>query len=149
MIRRPPRSTLFPYTTLFRSRNDIVGLLDALDSNYLGWSAAMAPVIMGNPDRPELAEELTASFCRTDPRIARQFAEVTFLSDNRGDLCRLKIPTLVIQCHDDAIAPVAVGQFVSREVPNSMLAMVDATGHCPHMSAPEDTIAAIRGFLLT
>ena len=68
------------------SAADIDELLESLDSNYLGWSAAMAPVIMGNPDRPELGEELTNSFCRTDPRIARVFARATFLSDNRADL---------------------------------------------------------------
>src|SRR6185503_12846658 len=103
------------------SRQDIEGLLDALSSNYLGWSSAMAPAIMGNADRPELAEELTNSFCRTDPEIARHFARVTFLSDNRADLPSLTIPALILQCADDAIAPAAVGEYVHRHLPESRL----------------------------
>jgi sigma-B regulation protein RsbQ len=129
------------------SRNDIAGLLDALDSNHLGWSAQMAPVIMGNPDRPELAEELTNSFCRTDPDIARQFARVTFLSDNRADLAGVTVPTLVLQCSQDVIAPDAVGEYVHRQIPGSVLTRLQATGHVPHLSAPEETTAAIRAFL--
>ncbi|MCU1352235.1 MAG: Hydrolase of specificity RsbQ [Acidimicrobiales bacterium] len=126
---------------------DIDGLLDSLASNYLGWSSAMAPVIMGNPDRPELGAELTASFCRADPEIARQFAEVTFRSDNRADLERVVTPTLVLQCTDDAIAPTAVGRFVQANVPDCQLVMLEATGHCPNLSAPEATIAAIDRFV--
>jgi sigma-B regulation protein RsbQ len=131
------------------SRDDIVELLDSLESNYLGWSSAMAPVIMGNPDRPELAAELTASFCRTDPAIARQFAHVTFLSDNRADLARVKTPALVLQCDDDVIAPIAVGDFVRDAMPNSSLVTLKVAGHCPHLSAPDQTIAAILDFLRT
>ena len=127
--------------------SDIDELLDALGSNYLGWSSAMAPVIMGNADRPELGAELTASFCATDPLIARQFAEVTFRSDNRADLREVAVPTLVLQCTNDVIAPVEVGEFVSAAMPDASLVMVDATGHCPHLSAPEATIAAIVDFL--
>jgi sigma-B regulation protein RsbQ len=129
------------------SREDIDGLLESLESNYLSWSAAMAPVIMGNPDRPELGEELTNSFCRTDPAIARQFARVTFLSDNRQDLRRVPVPTLVLQCQEDVIAPLDVGKFVQRELPDAELVLLDATGHCPNLSAPEQTIAAIEAFL--
>jgi sigma-B regulation protein RsbQ len=129
------------------TRADIAGLLDALDSNHLGWSAAMAPVIMGNPDRPELTEELTNSFCRTDPAIARQFARVTFLSDNRADLQHVCVPALVLQCTADAIAPEVVGRYVADRVPGSRLVQLRATGHCPHLSAPEETTAAIRDFL--
>jgi sigma-B regulation protein RsbQ len=129
------------------SRDDIEGLLDSLESNYLGWSAAMAPAIMGNPDRPELGEELTNSFCRTDPAIARQFARVTFLSDNRADLARVGAPTLVLQCRDDVIAPLDVGAFVARELPHGELVVLDATGHCPNLSAPAETVAAIESFL--
>ncbi|MCZ2861138.1 alpha/beta fold hydrolase [Blastococcus sp. VKM Ac-2987] len=129
------------------SRSDIVGLLDALDSNHLGWSAQMAPVIMGNPERPELAEELTNSFCRTAPHIARQFARVTFLSDNRTDLCGLDLPTLVLQCSADAIAPDVVGEYVHRAIPGSVLVRMRASGHVPQLSAPEETTAAIRAFL--
>jgi sigma-B regulation protein RsbQ len=126
---------------------DIFELLDSLDSNYLGWSKAMAPVIMGNPDRPELGEELTASFCRTDPEIARRFARTTFLSDNRADLARVTAPTLVLQCSDDAIAPVAVGEYVRDALPNSTFVLLRATGHCPNLSAPDQTTDAIAAFV--
>jgi len=129
------------------SREDIAALLESLDSNHLGWSAAMAPVIMGNPERPELTVELTNSFCRTDPDIARQFARVTFLSDNRADLPGVRVPTLVLQCTDDDIAPEAVGRYVHARVPGSVFTQLSATGHCPHLSAPEETTAAIRAFL--
>ena len=127
--------------------DDITELLDSLDSNYLGWSSQMAPVIMGNPDRPELGEELAASFCRTDPDIARRFAQVTFLSDNRTDLAKVTVPTLVLQCSQDAIAPVEVGTFVHETTPGSTLVMLDAVGHCPNLSAPEATTAAIAEFV--
>jgi sigma-B regulation protein RsbQ len=129
------------------SRADIASLLDNLDSNHLGWSTAMAPVIMGNPDRPELADELTNSFCRTDPEIARRFARVTFLSDNRADLAGISIPVLVLQCSDDVIASDVVGTYVHEQVSGSVLTRLRATGHCPHLSAPEETTAAIRAFL--
>ena len=127
--------------------SDIEELLGALDSNYLGWSSQMAPVIVGNADRPELGQELTASFCRTDPEIARHFARVTFTSDNRDDLEGVEIPTLVLQCADDVIAPVAVGEYVHGRIPGSTLVLMNATGHCPNLSAPDETIAAIRAFL--
>ena len=127
--------------------DDIEDLLASLDSNYLGWSAAMAPAIMGRPDRPELGEELTASFCRTDPELARRFARVTFLSDNRADLRRVQVPTLVLQCSQDVIAPVSVGEFVRDEMPSATLVLLDATGHCPNLSAPEETADAIEQFL--
>jgi sigma-B regulation protein RsbQ len=129
------------------TREDIDDLLDALESNYLGWSAQMAPVIMGNADRPALGEELTNSFCRADPEIAAHFARVTFLSDNRADLSRVHTPSLVLQCSDDAIAPDAVGDYVARNLPGAALTRLAATGHCPNLSAPEETVAAIRAFL--
>ena len=129
------------------SEDDIRGLLEQLDSNYLGWSAAMAPVIMANPDRPELGEELTNSFCRTDPEIARQFAQVTFMSDNREDLARVQVPALVLQCSEDAIAPTEVGEYVAERLPHGTLRLLSATGHCPNLSAPEETVEAIRAFL--
>ncbi|HEX8702646.1 MAG TPA: alpha/beta hydrolase [Myxococcaceae bacterium] len=129
------------------NRGDIDGLLDSLDSNYLGWSSSMAPVIMGNPERPELSEELKNSFCRTDPEIAKHFARVTFLSDNRADLPKLKIPVQILQCSDDLIAPEAVGTYLHRALPGSQLQVLQATGHCPHLSAPEETVAAMSTFL--
>jgi sigma-B regulation protein RsbQ len=128
------------------TRADIDGLLDSLDSNYLGWSSTMAPVIMGNRDRPELGEELTNSFCRTNPEFARQFARVTFLSDNRGDLKAVRVPTLVLQCSEDVIAPDVVGEYVHRSIPGSTLVRMRATGHCPNLSAPEETATAILEF---
>ncbi|HEX8822700.1 MAG TPA: alpha/beta hydrolase [Archangium sp.] len=129
------------------TRKDIEGLLESLDSNYLGWSSTMAPVIMGNPDRPELGEELTNSFCRTDPEIAKHFARVTFLSDNRADLPRLKTRSLLLQCSEDVIAPLPVGQYLHGQMADSHLVVLEATGHCPHLSAPEETIAAMKTFL--
>jgi sigma-B regulation protein RsbQ len=129
------------------AREDIEELLESLDSNFLGWSSAMAPVIVGNPDRPELGEELTNSFCRTDPEIAKHFARVTFLSDNRADLAAVRTPALVLQCADDAIAPEPVGAYVHERLADSRLVLMDATGHCPNLSAPAETIAAIRAFL--
>jgi sigma-B regulation protein RsbQ len=129
------------------NRQDIDGLLESLESNYLGWSAAMAPVIMGNPQRPELGTELTNSFCRTNPEIAAHFARVTFLSDNRADLHRVATRTLVLQCSDDVIAPRSVGEYVHRLIPGSRLVQMKATGHCPNLSAPEETIAAIKTFV--
>jgi sigma-B regulation protein RsbQ len=129
------------------SEADIAELLDSLESNYLGWSSAMAPIIMGNTEHPELGEELTESFCRTDPRIARQFARVTFLSDNRADLANVVTPTLVLQCSEDVIAPVAVGEYVAARLPDSRLVMLEATGHCPNLSAPDATAAAIAEFV--
>ena len=129
------------------SRADIDELLYSLESNYLGWSAAMAPVIMGNPGRPELGEELTNSFCRTDPVIARAFARTTFLSDNRADLTEVSVPTLVVQCARDAIAPREVGQFVHEQVRGSRLVTLDAVGHCPQLSDPGPTAEAITAFV--
>jgi sigma-B regulation protein RsbQ len=126
---------------------DIDAMLESLDSNYLGWSSAMAPVIMGNPDRPELGAELTNSFCATDPEIAKRFAHVTFTSDNRDDLGKVRTPALILQCTDDVIAPGVVGDYVHRHLPGSTLVVMNATGHCPNLSAPAETIAAIRAFL--
>ena len=129
------------------TKQDIDGLLELLDSNYMAWSSMLAPTIMGNPERPDLAEELTSSFCRTDPHIARHFARVTFLSDNRADLAKLRVPAVILQCSQDAIAPEVVGEYVHRQIAGSRLMKLAATGHCPDLSAPAETIAAIRGFL--
>jgi sigma-B regulation protein RsbQ len=122
-------------------------LLQSLDENHLGWSAAMAPVIMGNPDRKELGEELTNSFCRTDPDIAKHFARTTFMSDCRHVLANAKVRSLILQCSQDVIAPVSVGEYVHRQMPNSKLVVMKATGHCPNLSAPAETIKAIEEFL--
>jgi sigma-B regulation protein RsbQ len=122
-------------------------LLDFLDSNHMGWSQAMAPVIMGNADRPELGEELTNSFCRTDPDIAKRFARATFLSDNRDDLSGLSARALILQCAEDVIAPQCVGEYVHNALPGSELVLMQATGHCPNLSAPKETIAAIKAFV--
>ncbi|MEU6600128.1 alpha/beta fold hydrolase [Streptomyces flaveolus] len=126
---------------------DIHELLDSLEANYLGWSATMAPVIMGNPDRPELGEELANSFCATDPDIARVFARTTFLSDTRQDLKTVTVPTLVLECEQDVIAPREVGAYVHAAIPGSRLITLAATGHCPQLSAPEATAQAITTFV--
>jgi sigma-B regulation protein RsbQ len=126
---------------------DIEALLDALDANYLGWAQQAAPMIMGTPARPELGERLTESFCRLDPEIARQFARVTFLSDNRDDLPHVSVPTLILQCRADAIAPTEVGRYVHAAIPGSRFVELDAIGHVPILSAPDEVAGAIREFL--
>ncbi|MGQ4379126.1 alpha/beta fold hydrolase [Streptomyces sp. SAS_267] len=131
------------------SADDIDELLDSLDSNYLGWSAAMAPVIMGNPERPELGDELATSFCATDPAMARVFARTTFLSDSRADLGSVTVPTLILECRQDVIAPREVGAYVHQAIPGSRLVTLEATGHCPQLSAPQATAAAITEFIGT
>lgn len=128
-------------------RAEIEGLFEMMDRNFIAWAHFMAPTIMKNPERPELTRELEASICATDPRIARRFAEVTFLSDNRADLPRVAIPALVLQCSDDAIAPEAVGEYVHEHMRGSVLRRMRATGHCPHVSHPAETIELIRDYL--
>jgi sigma-B regulation protein RsbQ len=129
------------------NREDIEELLETLDANYLGWSSSMAPVIMGAPDRPELRAELSDSFCRNDPEIAKHFARVTFLSDHRADVPQSTVPALILQCSEDLIAPRSVGDYLSRHLPNSTLHIIDNVGHCPHMSAPTESSRAIDAFL--
>ncbi len=129
------------------SRADIDGLLEMMDVNAVGWASMLAPLVMGNPDRPALAAELEETFCSIDPVMARQFAEVTFLADNRLDLARCTTPSLIVQCREDAVAPPEVGEYVHRELPASTLAVIDATGHCPHVSHPEQVITAMRTYL--
>jgi sigma-B regulation protein RsbQ len=126
---------------------DINSLLDTLDRNYLGWSSTMAPVIMGAPEQPELGVELTNSFCRTDPEIAKQFARATFLSDHRADLEKVTHPSLLLQCSDDMIAPRSVGDYMYRKMPNATLTIIENVGHCPHLSAPSASVSAIEAFL--
>ncbi len=129
------------------TRPDIDDLLESLAGNYLGWSAAMAPVIVGNPDRPHLGQELTEAFCRMDPAVAAVFARTTFLSDTRDVLPQVSAPTLVLQCSDDVIAPTAVGRYVAQQIPDAELVQLRAVGHCPNLSDPEETVAAIRSYL--
>lgn len=128
-------------------KKDIEDLLETMEKNYIGWSNFLAPNIMGNKDRPDLGEELTESFCSTDPLIARQFAEATFFSDNREDLKKIKLPSLILQCSEDIIAPVQVGEYLSKHLPNSTIRIMKATGHCPHMSEPEETVSLIKDYL--
>lgn len=128
-------------------RTDIEGLLDLMDKNYLGWASFLAPVVMKNPERPELGQELEKSFCSTDPKIARKFAEATFYSDNRTDLPKLKTHSLIVQISDDNIAPVSVGEFMHRKLPGSVYHLLEASGHCPHMSHPRETTLIIKEFL--
>ncbi len=129
------------------SAAQIEELLTSLDDNHMGWSAAMAPAIMGNPDRPELGEELTNSFCRTDPEIAKQFARVTFMSDNRADLSKVEAQTLILQCSNDIIAAEHVGEYVHNAIPGSQIRYLQASGHCPNLSAPEEVTLAMRDFV--
>lgn len=128
-------------------RADIEGLLDLMDKNYIGWANFLAPVVMKNADRPALAGELRESFCSTDPKITRRFAQTVFLGDNRADLTEVRVPSLILQCSEDAIAPVEVGTYLERAMPQSTLRRLKATGHCPHISHPEETIEAIRSYL--
>lgn len=129
------------------SRGDIDGLLEMMDVNAVGWAAFLAPIVMGNPERPDLTGDLEATFCSIDPEMARQFAEVTFLADNRADLARVRTPSLIVQCTNDAVAPMAVGSYLHERLAGSRLELIEATGHCPHVSHPAETIAAIRGHL--
>jgi sigma-B regulation protein RsbQ len=128
-------------------RKDIEGLLDLMEKNYVGWAAFLAPVVMKNTDRGELAQELQASFCATDPRVTRHFARVTFLSDNRADVPKVTVPSLILQCSDDAIAPDCVGEYLHRALRGSTFRKMSASGHCPHMSHPAETVALIREYL--
>jgi sigma-B regulation protein RsbQ len=128
-------------------RKDIEGLLDLMEKNYIGWASFLAPVIMKNPDQEERVRELQESFCSTDPRITRNFASATFLADNRGDMRKVTVPSLVLQCSEDAIAPVDVGIYMSRVLPESTLRLMEATGHCPHMSHPAETIGLMKEYL--
>jgi sigma-B regulation protein RsbQ len=128
-------------------RADIDEMLDLMDKNYMGWASFLAPVVMQNPESPELAQELEASFCSTDPITARTFARATFYADNRQDLSRVPVPCLILQCAEDAIAPRAVGEYMHQHLPQSTLVHLDATGHCPHLSHPQETLAVIRNYL--
>jgi sigma-B regulation protein RsbQ len=128
-------------------KRDLEELLETMEKNYIGWANFLAPSIMGNKERPDLAEELTESFCSTDPLIARQFAEATFFSDNRNDLKKINIPSLILQCSEDIIAPKEVGEYLFHNLPKSTLRIMEASGHCPHMSAPEETISLIKEFM--
>jgi sigma-B regulation protein RsbQ len=128
-------------------RRDLEELLETMDKNYIGWANFLAPVVMKNPECPELTTELTESFCSTDPIIARRFAQVTFFSDNRQDVSKVTVPTLLLQCSEDLIAPREVGVFLHQNMPHSTLRFMKATGHCPHLSAPEETIALIQDYL--
>jgi sigma-B regulation protein RsbQ len=129
------------------TRSDIDGLLETMEKNYIGWANFLAPAIMKHPDHPELGAELAESFCSTDPVIARQFAQATFLADNRADLAALRVPSLIMQCSDDMIAPLAIGEYLHKALPQSTLRVLRATGHCPHMSEPAETIAVIKDYL--
>ncbi|MBK0402716.1 alpha/beta hydrolase [Adhaeribacter sp. BT258] len=147
LIGPSPRYINEPGYTGGFSREDINGLLESLDGNYLAWAAAIAPLIMGNAEKPELSEELTASFCRSHEEFAKNFAYLTFLSDNRADLKKLRTRSLILQCKEDIIAPLEVGEYLKEQLPDSELVVMEATGHCPNLSAPEETIKAIEDFL--
>ncbi len=128
-------------------RADLDGLFEMMDKNFIGWASFLAPVVMKNPERPELGAELEESFCSTDPQMARRFAEATFYSDNRDDLEKINTPALIVQVTDDAVAPVSVGKFMHEKMPNGELVLMDASGHCPHMSHPRETIEIMTNYL--
>lgn len=128
-------------------QEDLDALFDVMDSNYLGWSASLAPAIMGNPERPQLGEDLANSFCATNPDIAKDFARVTFLSDNRSELGLLQVQSLTLQCAEDMLAPEAVGQYINKNTPGNTFLQLKATGHCPQLSAPNEIIGAIKSFI--
>jgi sigma-B regulation protein RsbQ len=135
-----------PYVGGFE-RQDIEGLLDMMDRNFIGWANFLAPAIIKNPDRPELGQELTESFCSTDPVIARRFAEATFFADNRADLADVKVSSLILQCSEDMVAPEPVGRYLAEHLEHSTFRQMKATGHCPHMSHPEETVSLIKDYL--
>jgi sigma-B regulation protein RsbQ len=128
-------------------RRDVDELLDLMESNHVEWSQQLAPFAMGNPDRPELAREFANNLCNMDPFIARQFARVTFLSDYRALLPEIRLPTLIMQCTADAIAPIAVGEYMHAWIPDSRYVLMKATGHLPHLSAPQETVEVIMTWL--
>ncbi len=130
-------------------RSDIEGLLDMISRNQPGWAHYLAGVVAKNPDQPALAHELEASFCAMDPPIAKRFAEATFLADNRDDLKYFEKPCLLLQCQQDSVAPLEVGDYLHRHLSASTLVHMKATGHCPHMSHPEETIKLMREYLTT
>ena len=130
-------------------RKDLEGLLDLMEKNYIGWAAFLAPVVMKNPGHPELAQELQESFCATDPRVTREFARATFLSDHRDAMAKVKLPSLILQCSEDSIAPDGVGRYLNRVLAGSTFKQMAATGHCPHMSHPEETIELMKEYLQT
>ncbi|MFC0561199.1 alpha/beta fold hydrolase [Halalkalibacter alkalisediminis] len=134
------------YTGGFEEK-DLLGLVEMMEKNYIGWANVFASTVMSNPDRPELAKDLETRFCSTDPIIARQFAKATFFSDHRAELTKVRIPSLILQCSEDIIASPAVGQYVHQHIPNSTFTLMQATGHCPHMSHPTETIQCIRDYL--
>ena len=129
------------------SQEDIDGLLETIDSNYLGWSSAMAPTLMGAPEQPELGIELERSFHRTEPDIAKAFARTTFLSDHRADIASCSTPALIMQCTEDVVVPRVVGEYMHAAMPHSRFRLIDNTGHYPHLSSPDASIAAIKDFL--
>jgi sigma-B regulation protein RsbQ len=135
-----------PYMGGFE-RRDLEELLSLMDHNYMGWASHLAPAVMGNADRPELTAELEQSFCSTDPVAAKAFARATFFADNRDDLTKSPLRSLIVQVRDDAIAPMSVGRYMNERMPKSEIVVVEASGHCPHMSHPDLTLAAIRDFI--
>ncbi len=128
-------------------KNEIEQLLAIMEKNLVDWANLYTPKIMGNEGSPELSNELKESFCTTDPAITHQFSTVTFYSDNRKDLSKLTLPCLILQCREDILAPLEVGEYMHTHTPGSTLRILNATGHCPHLSAPEETVRVIKEYL--
>ena len=129
------------------NQEDIENLLFTIDENFYGWATSMAPALMNNPEKPDLASDLAKTFCKVKPEIASHFARVTFLTDNRSHLNKVKVPTLILQATEDLVAPANVGQFIKDQITGSQLIKLKATGHFPSLSAPEETIKAIKSFI--
>ncbi|WDU78366.1 alpha/beta fold hydrolase [Lysinibacillus sp. G01H] len=128
-------------------RSDIAELLDMMEMNFTGWASYMAPIAMSNPEQPALTQELKQTFIAADPIIAKEFAEVTFLSDHRSELSKVSVPSLIIQCSEDSIVPIGVGDYLHHHLKNSTLQLMEAKGHYPHISHPNETIQCIADFL--
>lgn len=128
-------------------RKDLEELIDLMDKNYIGWANYLAPLVMGSNNSPELIGEMSGSFCSTDPIIARVFAEATFFSDHRDILPKAKHPALVLQSRVDALASPSVGEYVQNNLPNSKMEIIDAEGHCLHMTCPEKIVQQIIDFV--
>jgi sigma-B regulation protein RsbQ len=129
-------------------QSDLDALYAAMSANYEAWACGFfAPLMMGNPERPSLAREYAATLAAIRPDIALAVARAIFQSDFRAHLPRLTLPTLIIQSSDDKAVPPNVGRYLAAKIPKSQLVNINAQGHVPHLSAPDEVIRAIRAYL--
>lgn len=133
------------------SAEQLQALVQSLSDDHAAWSATLAPVIMGNADRPALASHLEAKFCAMDPTIAKRWAAATFFSDDRAAMQRLQRPVVLLHSTEDALVPAAVRTWFETNMPAALTRILNATGHCPHVSNPGevatvlDEVCAWRG----